>query len=154
MHLDTVDRTLLALLQADATTSYASLAKEVGLSAAAVHDRVRKLRERGVVRRTTVEVDPECVGLSTLAFVLLHATAWMGDEATAAAISAVPGVQEAHIVAGRASVLAKVRARSNAELQAVLRQLYSIDGVSETEAVMVLETIFERTVEVRPGGDE
>jgi DNA-binding Lrp family transcriptional regulator len=154
MHPDTVDRTLLALLQADATTSYASLAKQVGLSPAAVHDRVRKLRERGVVRRTTVEVDPQRVGLSTLAFVLLHATAWMGDEATAVAISAVPGVQEAHIVAGRASVLAKVRARSNAELQAILCQLYSVDGVSETETVMVLETIFERSVEVRPGGDE
>ncbi|HET8717838.1 MAG TPA: Lrp/AsnC family transcriptional regulator [Nocardioidaceae bacterium] len=154
MYLDAVDLALLKLLQSDATTSYTTLAKEVGLSAAAVHDRVRKLRERGVVRRTTVEVDPESVGLSTLAFVLLHATAWMGDEATAVAISAVPGVQEAHIVAGRASVLAKVRARSNAELQAILRQLYSVDGVSETEAVMVLETIFERSVEIQPGGDE
>jgi hypothetical protein len=47
-----------------------------------------------------------------------------------------------------------VRARSNAELQAILRQLYSVDGVSETEAVMVLETIFERSVEIQPGGDE
>lgn len=154
MYVDAVDLALLKLLQTDATTSYTTLAKEVGLSAAAVHDRVRKLRERGVVRRTTVEVDPESVGLSTLAFVLLHAAAWMGGEDTAAAIAALPGVQEAHIVAGRASVLAKVRARSNAELQAILRQLYSIDGVSETETVMVLETIFERSVEVQPGGDE
>lgn len=154
MHVDSVDLALLKLLQTDATRSYTTLAKEVGLSAAAVHDRVRKLRERGIVRRTTVEVDPEAVGLSTLAFVLLHAAAWMGDEDTAAAIAALPGVQEAHIVAGRASVLAKVRAHSNAELQGILRQLYSIAGVSETETVMVLETIFERSVEVQPGGDE
>lgn len=146
--LDAVDRRLLSLLQRDATTPYAALAKEVGLSAAAVHDRVRKLRERGVILRTTVDVDPASVGLPTLAFVLLHSTAWMGDADVAAAIADLPGVQEAHVVAGRASVLVKVRAQSNLELQGLLRRLYCIDGVSETETVMVLDTMFERSVDV------
>ena len=120
---------------------------------AAVHERVRKLRERGVIRRTTVDVDPERVGLPTLAFVLLRSTAWMGDPDRAAAIAALPAVQEAHIVAGHASVLVKVRARSNADLQAVLRQLHGIDGISDTETVMVLDTMFERSIDLQSPGD-
>ena len=56
--VDDIDRELLALLQEDATQAYAALGKAVGLSAGAAHERVRKLRERGVIRRTTVEVDP------------------------------------------------------------------------------------------------
>ncbi len=151
--VDSVDRVVLRRLQQDATTSYVALAHEVGLSAAAVHERVRKLRERGVIRRTTIDVDPATLDLPTLAFVLLRTSTWMGDPDSAAAIAALPGVQEAHIVAGRASVLVKVRARSNTELQTVLRRLYEVNGVTETEAVMVLETMFEGPVELREPSD-
>ncbi|MGH3739153.1 MAG: Lrp/AsnC family transcriptional regulator, partial [Micromonosporaceae bacterium] len=56
--MDDVDRDLLGELQHDATQSYAALGEAVGLSAGAVHERVRKLRERGAIRRTTVDVDP------------------------------------------------------------------------------------------------
>ncbi|NUT90789.1 MAG: AsnC family transcriptional regulator, partial [Saccharothrix sp.] len=52
--MDDTDRAVLALLREDATLSYAALGAQVGLSAAAAHERVRKLRERGVIRRTTI----------------------------------------------------------------------------------------------------
>ncbi|WP_331767342.1 Lrp/AsnC family transcriptional regulator [Embleya sp. NBC_00896] len=140
--MDETDRRLLALLQADATRAYAALAKEVGLSAGAVHERVRKLRERGVIRRTTVDVDPAAVGRGVLAFVLIESTAWMGD--SSADFAAIPEIQEAHVIAGNASVLVKVRTGSTEELQDVLRRLYAIDGVGGTQATVALETFFER----------
>lgn len=146
---DAVDSALLRTLQQDATTSYAALATEVGLSAAAVHERVRKLRTRGVIRRTTIEIDPAAVGLPVLAFVLLSSSSWMGDADTAAAIADLSWVEEAHIVAGKASVLVKVRAQSNAELQDALRRLHDVDGVSGTETVVVLETIVEQAADAR-----
>ncbi|MFD5285408.1 Lrp/AsnC family transcriptional regulator [Streptomyces rubrogriseus] len=143
--MDEIDRRLIALLQQDATRPYAELGREVGLSAGAAHERVRKLRERRVIRSTTVEVDPEALDRGVLAFVLVDSTAWMGDRAED--FAAVPEIQEAHVIAGSAAVLVKVRTATTERLQDVLRRLYAIDGVSGTQATVVLETFFERPLD-------
>ncbi|WP_055585260.1 Lrp/AsnC family transcriptional regulator [Peterkaempfera griseoplana] len=142
--MDDVDRKLLNLLQEDATQAYAVLGKAVGLSAGAAHERVRKLRESEVIRRTTVEVDPAAVGSGVLAFVMVDSSAWMGDSGER--FAAIPELQEAHIIAGSASVLVKVRTGTTEQLQDVLRRLYEIEGVSGTQATVALETFFERPV--------
>jgi DNA-binding Lrp family transcriptional regulator len=144
--VDRVDRALLAELQRDATQSYANLGQAVGLSAGSAHERVRKLRERGVIERTTVAVDPEAVGLGVLAFVMLNQSAWMGDEATKESLAAIPEITEAHIVAGSADVLVKVRTASTKALQEVLRRIYEIAGVAGTQTIVVLTTAFERPI--------
>ena len=140
--MDDVDRELLALLQRDATQPYAALGKAVGLSPGAAHERVRKLRERGVIRRTTVEVDPSAVDRGVLAFVMVDSIRWMGDSRDA--FAAIPEIQEAHVIAGSASVLVKVRTATTQQLQDVLRRLYAIEGVRGTQATVALETFFER----------
>ncbi|MFG3117731.1 Lrp/AsnC family transcriptional regulator [Streptomyces sp. NPDC048197] len=142
--MDDIDRALIAELQRDAGQAYAALGKAVGLSAGAAHERVRKLRERGVIRHTTVDVDPAALGQGVLAFVMVDSSAWMGD--AAASFAAIPEIQEAHIIAGAASVLVKVRTATTEQLQHVLRRLYAIEGVSGTQATVVLETFFERPV--------
>ncbi|MCX4563454.1 Lrp/AsnC family transcriptional regulator [Streptomyces phaeochromogenes] len=142
--MDDVDRALIAELQRDAGQAYALLGRAVGLSAGAAHDRVRKLRERGVIRRTTVEVDPAALGRGVLAFVMVDSSAWMGEASES--FATIPEIQEAHVIAGTASVLVKVRTATTEQLQDVLRRLYEIEGVSGTHATVVLETFFERPV--------
>ncbi|MGW2182046.1 Lrp/AsnC family transcriptional regulator [Streptomyces sp. NPDC001732] len=142
--MDHIDRMLLTELQRDATQSYAALGRAVGLSAGATHERVRKLRERGVIRRTSAEVDPVAVGYGVLAYVTVDSTSWMGDSAEG--FAAIPEIQEAHIIAGNASVLVKVRTATTEQLQDVLRRIHAIDGVNGTRATVVLETFFERPV--------
>ncbi|MEU1737574.1 Lrp/AsnC family transcriptional regulator [Streptosporangium sp. NPDC020145] len=144
--MDQNDHVLIAQLQRDATQSYAALGQSVGLSAGAVHERVRKLRERGAIRATTVDVDPKALGLEVLSYVMVNSNAWMGD--TAAAFAALPEVQEAHVIAGAASVLLKVRTPTTEQLQDVLRRIYDIPGVSSTQAIVVLETFFERPITI------
>jgi len=144
MTIDDVDRGLLAALQDDAGQSYAALGQAVGLSAGSAHERVRKLKAAGVIRRTTVDVDPAAVGLGVLAFVLLDAGAWMGDEPTLQALRSIPAVEEAHIIAGPASVLVKGRTATTEDLQATLRALHQVDGVTSTQTIVVLETFFEK----------
>lgn len=134
---------LLSALRADATQSYAVLGKLAGLSAGAAHERVRKLRERGVIRRTTIDVDPVAVGRPVLAFVLVESNAWMGEEPVRAALQAIPELEEAHVIAGSASLLVKIRTGTTEALQDVLRRLFAIDGVSGTQTIVVLETVFE-----------
>jgi Lrp/AsnC family leucine-responsive transcriptional regulator len=144
MTIDDLDRKLLAALQDDAGQSYAALGQAVGLSAGSAHERVRKLKAAGVIRRTTVDVDPAALGRGVLAFVLLDASAWMGDEPTLRALEKIPAVQEAHIIAGPASVLVKVRTATTEDLQATLRALHQLDGVTSTQTIVVLESFFER----------
>jgi DNA-binding Lrp family transcriptional regulator len=141
--VDETDQILLVALRRDATQSYAALGKAAGLSAGAAHERVRKLRERGVIRRTTIDVDPVAVGRPVLAFVMVEANAWMGDAPTRAGLAALPEVEEAHIVAGSASLLVKIRTGTTEQLQDVLRRVFEIDGVTGTRTIVVLETVFE-----------
>jgi DNA-binding Lrp family transcriptional regulator len=148
--VDDIDRALLALLQKDATQAYTALGKAVGLSSGAAHERVRKLRERGIIRGVVADVDPSAIGLGVLAFVLLDGTSWMGGEETAKALADVPWVEEAHIVAGSSSMLLKVRAGSPEGLQEVLKRLYGVPGVGSTNTTVVLQTIFERSPDPRP----
>ncbi|MEU6755385.1 Lrp/AsnC family transcriptional regulator [Streptomyces sp. NPDC005409] len=140
--MDDIDRALVLRLQEDAGQSYAALGTAVGLSAGATHERVRKLRERGVIRRTTIDVDPAAVGSGVLAYVMVDSNAWIGE--SGADFAAIPEIQEAHVIAGSASVLVKVRTASTEQLQDVLRRLYAIDGVNGTHATVVLDTFFER----------
>jgi Lrp/AsnC family transcriptional regulator, leucine-responsive regulatory protein len=149
--IDGIDRILLRRLQDDATESYAALGKLAGLSAGAAHERVRKLRERGVIRRSTVDVDPAEVGRGVLAFVMINGNAWMGDKATRDALAAIPDIEAAYVIAGAASLLAKVRTATTEELQAVLRRIFAIDGVTGTQTIVVLEPFFERPVDVTGG---
>ncbi|WP_433167154.1 Lrp/AsnC family transcriptional regulator [Kribbella sp. CA-247076] len=144
MTVDDLDRRLLACLQEDAAQSYAALGQAVGLSAGAAHERVRKLKAAGVIRRTTIEVDPAALGHGVLAYVLLDTDAWMGDEPTQRALRDIAAVQEAHIIAGPASVLVKVRTATTEGLQATLRALHQVNGVTSTQTIVVLESYFER----------
>lgn len=143
--MDQADAILLAELQRDAAQPYAALAVAAGLSTAATHERVRKLRERGVIRRTTIEVDPVAVGNPVLAFVLVRSERWVGDADTREALAAIEEIEEAHVVAGTASLLVKIRTAGTVELQDVLRRLH---GVGSTETIVVLESFFARPVRI------
>ncbi|WP_223166640.1 Lrp/AsnC family transcriptional regulator [Nonomuraea sp. SYSU D8015] len=142
--MDDIDRMLIGLLQEDATQSYAVLGRAVGLSSGAAHERVRKLRERGVIRRTTIEVDQAALGRAVTAYVLVEGSTWMGGSADR--LAEISEIEEAHVIAGPASVLLKVRAAGTRELQDVLRRVFAVDGVTGTQTVVVLETLFERTL--------
>jgi Lrp/AsnC family leucine-responsive transcriptional regulator len=143
-HLDSVDRTLITVLQENAGTSYAALGEAVGLSAPSAHARVRRLRDLGVLTGSTVRVDRGRAGLATSAFVTLSATSWMGGEGTAEAIRSVPEVSEAYITSGRESVLVRVDVADNSRLQDVLRRLHEIPGVTASTSSLVLDVIVER----------
>jgi Lrp/AsnC family leucine-responsive transcriptional regulator len=78
--MDPTDRLLLAELPRDATQAYAALGETIASSAGSTHERVRRLLERGVIRQMMVDVDPAAVARNVLAFVLLEANAWIGDD--------------------------------------------------------------------------
>lgn len=144
MPFDAVDKRLLELLREDGRASHASLAKAVGLSAPAVGERVRKLEQAGVIKGFRAVIDPQSVGLQVTAFVMIAPQPRKPAGQLVDRLTALPEVEAVYSVAGVYSFMAKVRARSTAELDELLDRVFMLDGVERTETIMVLRTAVER----------
>ena len=141
--LDAMDRKILAVLVEDATVSYADLGKQVGLSAPAAHERVKRLKRSGVIQRMAALIEPNAVGKGLLAFVHVDTRGW-GKTPALMAIADYPEVEEVHSVAGDACMLLKVRTQNTHALEGVLARLYDTPGVLATRSYVVLSTYLER----------
>ncbi|MDB2608459.1 Lrp/AsnC family transcriptional regulator, partial [Planktomarina temperata] len=110
VRLDTVDRKILSELQKDASRSLDDIAKTIGASKTPVWNRIKKLREAGVIKRTTVELDAEALGFEACFFVLIrtseHEADWQNSFLTA--LQNRPEVLEAHRLAGEIDYILKV----------------------------------------------
>ena len=140
--MDRVDRSILALLEADARLTYGEIGKRVGLAASSVHDRDRKLERRGVIRAYRAEIDFEKVDLPITAFVSLALRPASPNDLPAR-ISEFPLVESCYSVAGDNSYTLVVRAPSTKDLEELLDALRAKLEVV-TRSTIVLSTPFER----------
>ncbi|NNG34469.1 winged helix-turn-helix transcriptional regulator [Nakamurella aerolata] len=144
--LEDVDARIAMELAADGRCSYTDLAERVGLSVSAVHQRVRRLEERGVIRGYAAVVDPEQLGLPLTAFISLTPIDPAAPDDYPQRLSALPQIQSCYSVAGIESYIVKVRVASPAALETLLAEIRSRAGLS-TRTTVVLSTPFEeRTV--------
>jgi Lrp/AsnC family leucine-responsive transcriptional regulator len=142
--LSTNDVRILEVLQRDGRRPYAEIGADVGISGPSVHERVKKLEARGVIRGYAAVLDPESVGLGILAFSWV--TQAPGTSATDLTddFAAIPEIEECHHIAGEADYLVKVRARDTRDLERVLRLVQSTRHVFTTETDVVFSSGFER----------
>ncbi|MCK6415341.1 MAG: Lrp/AsnC family transcriptional regulator [Giesbergeria sp.] len=140
---DEMDAKIISALGADGRRSYAEVGAEVGLSTAAVHERVKKMLDKGVIRRFSISVDPERVGLNFTAFVAIRNDGGIHCRDVAPRLRAMPQVEELHSVAGEYDFLAKVRTTHARALEDVIYQIKAIEGVARTTSTVVLNTEFE-----------
>jgi len=144
--LDAKDRRILDLVQRDATMSQAEIAGRVGLSTAAVNERLKKLRQGGVIRRFTAIVDPVAAGATIMAFVEVFLEHPRFEPGFIAHVLRLSEVLECHHITGEFSLLLKVRVRNMRALQRLLLGgLSARKGVRQTRTVMVLSTAKEET---------
>jgi Lrp/AsnC family leucine-responsive transcriptional regulator len=150
--LDKIDRHILRLLRQDGRMSHASIAKTVGLSGPAVHERVRKLEQSGVVAGYSAVLDPELLDRPHVAFVMVtlsEGNEFASDDPIVARICDEPDVLEFHRIAGEDCYLIKIRTATNRDMEKLLRRIRSIRGVARTRTTIVLSTELERpTIEV------
>jgi Lrp/AsnC family leucine-responsive transcriptional regulator len=143
-NLDPVDRRLLKALQEDGRMSNAELARRCNLSPAACFERVRRLRERGVITGYAALIDPAKVGRGLMIFVEVLLDRTTGDmfEAFAEAVRRQPEVLECHMVAGGFDYLIKARVGDMDAYRAFLGDvLVRMPGVRETRTYAVLEEV-------------
>ncbi len=141
--LDQTDRMLLALLKDDTKRKYSELGEAVHLSAPAVHDRVKKLERAGVIRKYTIEVAPEALGLTMQAFVRIHVSRIPCEE-MARSLQNYPEIVECFSSAGEESMLIKVHTESPSQLEALLNRIRQMLGVERVLTSIILTTHFQR----------
>jgi Lrp/AsnC family transcriptional regulator, leucine-responsive regulatory protein len=140
--LQPVDHAIIETLQREGRATYAQIASEVGLSPAAVHERVKKLEARGVITGYHAAVDPASVGAGVTAFISVSAAAGPRGELEEV-FAAMPWIEECHHIAGEESLLLKVRAESTRALEHVLWEIRALDSVERTKTIIALTTEFE-----------
>lgn len=141
--IDEIDRQILNILQQNARTPNAEIARQVGMAPSAVLERIRKLETRGVIQGYEARIDPEALGLHLLAFVFVRSDD-PGGAQTGEILAAIPEVQEVHHVAGEDCFLVKVRARDARTLGRLLRERFAGSGtVRSTRTTVVLDSLLE-----------
>lgn len=140
--LDDLDRQLLRLLAADGRMSYADLARDTGLSTSAVHQRVRRLEQRGAITGYTARVDPTTAGLPLSAFVSIQPIDPAAPDDAPDRLRHLPAIEACHSVAGEESYILQVRVAGPAELEQLLQDIRAAAGVS-TRTTVVLSTPWE-----------
>jgi len=141
--IDEIDRQILLILQQNARTSNAEIARQIDMAPSAVLERIRRLESRGVIQGYEARINPEALGLGVLAFVFVRSADFDGEAKTAELLSRIPEVQEAHHIAGEDCFLLKVRAKDAKTLGRLLRERIGTGTVQSTRTTIVLETLRE-----------
>lgn len=146
--IDATDRKILSELQADAGQSLDEIARKIGSSKTPVWNRIRKMRESGVIRGQTVLLDPEALGLEACFFVLVRTSEHDADWQARflAALRARPEVQEAHRLAGDIDYILKVRVANARAYDTFYQALISEVKIFNVTALLSMEEIKATTV--------
>jgi Lrp/AsnC family transcriptional regulator, leucine-responsive regulatory protein len=151
--MDAVDRAILDALRANARATFTELARAVGLSAPAVHERVGKLESAGVITGYHAAVAPESLGYSMSALVGVFLSDIADEDEVAERIAELPAIEDCWFVAGEESFVVKARVPDILGLERAIRALSKIEGVSRTRSTVVLSTRFEGRVQAaKPSG--
>ena len=146
--LDAVDLQLLSLLVVDGRRSYTDLAKDTGLSTSAVHQRVRRLEQRGAIIGYGAQVDPIAAGAPLTAFVSIKPIDPAAPDDAPDKLAHLSQIEACHSVAGDESYILKVRVASPLELEGLLQEIRAAAQVS-TRTTVVLSTPWEGRAHVQ-----
>jgi Lrp/AsnC family leucine-responsive transcriptional regulator len=142
--LDELDIQLLEALQRNARSTFAELGALVGLKAPAVHDRVKRLEQRGHIRGYAAQLDRKSLGLELVAFVSCYTMPSCNYDEFTRTLSEMAEVCEVHSVAGEETYMCKVITRSTQHLDEFLARLKAMPGMARTKTTIVLSTPFDR----------
>ncbi len=143
MQLDALNRRLLDLLRENARESTAELARQLGLSRTAVHERLARLVAGGVIRRFTVELNDEAAGETVWAEVMIGVNP-KKQASVVAGLERLTEVRSLYSVSGEYDLVARVGASSVAQVDAVLDRIGALDGIDRTQTAIILSCKFER----------
>jgi len=147
--LDDTDRKILSYLIHDARKPYLEIARECGISGAAIHQRIRKLENSGVIEGSKFKVKPKKVGFDICAFVGIYLDQAHMYKQAVKEFQDIPEIVECHYTTGEYAILLKIYCKSNEHLMDILvNTIQNIQGVARTDTFISLEQTINRDIEV------
>ena len=147
IHIDGIDKKILRTLMEDARTPILEIARNVGISGAAIHQRLRKLEKSGLIAGSKFVINPKVLGYTTMAYIGVYLDKAMSNPEAVKQLNKIPEVLECHYTTGNWSILIKVLCKDNEHLMRLLNQeIQQIKGVSRTETFISLDQQIDRQI--------
>lgn len=147
--IDGIDKEILRYLMKDARMPVLEIGRRLGISGAAIHQRLKKLEASDLIAGSKFMINPETIGYTTLAFIGIYLDKAARNAEAVKALEAIPEVLECHYTTGNWSLLIKILCKDNAHLMWVLNQnIQTIKGVSRTETFISLRQQIDRQIAI------
>ena len=146
--LDDIDKAIIHMLMDNAKTSLALISKNVGISTTAVHQRIKKLENAGIMENSISFLNPKKIGYKVVSYIGLFLEQPSHYQDAIKALKDVNEVVEAHYTTGNYTIFLKVLCRDNDHLMEILNKLQKLKGVTRTETFISLEQSINRQLKV------
>lgn len=149
LKIDGIDKMILNRLMVDARTPILGIAREIGISGAAIHQRLRKLEASGLISGSKFVINPKVLGYKTLAFVGIFLDSSSKYKEAIKRLNEIDEVIESHYTTGNYAIFVKILSRDNEHLMQVLNhQIQNIKGVARTETFISLDQQIDRQIKI------
>lgn len=143
-NLDHIDLQILRIMQDNARTNNADIARELGMAPSAILERVKKLEQKDVILEYNARINPAALDQKMLSFIFIKSHDNIGEQKVGLLLAELPEVLEVHDIAGDDGYLIKVRTNDSSGLVDLMRNtIPQIEGITSTRTTIVLETIKE-----------
>ncbi|WP_297762486.1 Lrp/AsnC ligand binding domain-containing protein [uncultured Muriicola sp.] len=147
--IDGIDKKILRYLMEDARRPILEISRNIGISGAAIHQRLRKLEKSGLIAGSKFVINPKILGYTTMAYIGIFLDKAMSNPKAVKALEKIPEVLECHYTTGNWSILIKVLCRDNEHLMHLLnKNIQQIEGVSRTETFISLNQQIDRQITI------
>ncbi len=148
-NLDSTDRKILRFLIKNARTPFLEIARECGISGAAIHQRIKKLEDMGVIQGSRMVVDPKSLGFDVCAFISIRVSDLTRQQDTVELLKQIPEIVECHYITGSYNLMVKIYCVDNEHLmRTIFNKILLVQGVSSTQTYMSLNESFRREIHV------
>ena len=149
-HIDSIDQKILSFLVKNARMPFLEIARECGVSGAAIHQRVKRLEAAGVITGSRLLVKPQALGLNVCAFVSIALAEADKYLEVVSSLKKIPEIVECHFVTGKYALLVKIYCLNNDHLMEVLlRTIQKIPYIQATDTMISLDEAIDRQVWVK-----
>ena len=149
IEIDGIDKAILRALMKDARTPILEIARQVGISGAAIHQRLRKLEKSSIISGSKFVINPKVLGYTTMAIIGIYLDKAMSNPEAVKQLQKIPEVLECHYTTGNWSIFIKILCKDNEHLMHLLnKDIQSIEGVSRTETFISLNQQIDRQIKI------
>lgn len=147
--IDKIDHKILSHLVKNARIPFLEIARECGISGAAIHQRVKKLEDAGIIDGSRFIVKPQALGYEVCAFIGVELDHAHQYKTVIEQINAIPEIVDCHFTTGNYTFLVKILCKNNSHLMDILiNTLQNIPGIAKTETFISLDHIIDREIEL------